>query len=77
MESEYVKQTVGPALALGLAEIALLRPTDPIEYLGLWLLNHKKNLQEVSQKVWSEASHNEHSELRTPSILRTLVLVPY
>lgn len=51
MESEYVKQTVGPALALGLAEIALRRPTDPIEYLGLWLLNHKKNLQEASQKV--------------------------
>lgn len=50
-ETEYVKETVGPALALGLAEVALMRPKDPIEYLGLWLLKHKRNLKDrVSTK---------------------------
>lgn len=47
MESDYVQKVVGSALALGLAEVALRRPTDPIEYLGLWLLKHKKALKEI------------------------------
>lgn len=46
MESDYVKRTVGPALALGLAEVATIRPTDPVEYLAIWLLKHKVNLEE-------------------------------
>jgi hypothetical protein len=49
MESEYVQQAVGAALALGLAETALRQPNDPIEYLGLWLLKHKENIQEIQE----------------------------
>ena len=51
MESDYVKETVGEALALGLAQVALVRPQDPIEYLGLWLLKHKRNQAEAKEKV--------------------------
>ena len=47
MESDYVRKTVGPALALGLTEVTLRQPKDPIEYLGLWLLKHKNNLREA------------------------------
>ena len=56
MESDYVKRTVGSALALGLAEVATIRPTDPVEYLAIWLLKHKVNLEEkqlmVSQGIF-------------------------
>lgn len=46
MESEYVRRSVGQALTLGLAEVATVRPADPVEYLALWLLQHKRNLNE-------------------------------
>lgn len=46
MESEYVRKNVGDALAKGLAQVALQRPNDPIEFLALWLLQHKNNLAE-------------------------------
>ncbi|XP_065843152.1 uncharacterized protein [Oscarella lobularis] len=42
MDTEYLKATVGDVLAVGLAEIAVVKPTDPVEYLSRWLANHKK-----------------------------------
>lgn len=46
MESEYIRRSLGQALVLGLAEVAAVRPADPVEYLALWLLQHKRNLSE-------------------------------
>jgi len=40
-----IKETVGEALKEALAEVALVRPVDPIEYLSSWLLQYKKNKQ--------------------------------
>lgn len=45
-----MRDSVGSALALGLAEVALIRPPDPVEYLGLWLLKHKRNLEESEER---------------------------
>ena len=53
MESEYVRRSVGQALALGLAEVVAVRPADPVEYLALWLLQHKRNLGEREQVRWT------------------------
>ena len=39
-ESPYLKDELGPVLAKGLAAVAVARPQDPVEYLGLWLLHY-------------------------------------
>ena len=43
------KETVGEALKEGLAEVALVRPVDPIEYLSSWLLQYKENKENAEQ----------------------------
>jgi len=46
MEAQYVSKTVGPALAQGLAEIVLLKPADPVEYLANFLHKYVANTQQ-------------------------------
>ena len=54
MEADYLKRTVGGYLAEGLAEVSVKRPSDPIEYLALWLLKQKQNIinQQVSLNLY-------------------------
>ena len=47
-ESDFLKEDLGPVLAKGLAAVAMARPQNPIEYLGLWMLHY---LQERQRKV--------------------------
>ena len=48
MDTDYLQCTVGEALAQGLAEVAIKKPVDPIEYLGSWLLRYKANTESAS-----------------------------
>lgn len=47
-ESSYLKEDLGPVLAKGLAAVAIARPSNPADYLALWLLHH---LQQRERKV--------------------------
>ena len=69
MESEYVRKTVGEALAKGLAEVALQRPNDPVEFLALWLLQHENNL--VERKEVSPRLRNKVKLIRSISLRRS------
>ena len=43
MDSQYLKETVGDALIESLSSVLDKQPTDPIEYLGLMLLQYIRN----------------------------------
>jgi hypothetical protein len=49
VDGKYVAEHLGHALTMALTEIAEKRPWDPIEYLGLWLHNYRKRMDEVDQ----------------------------
>ena len=44
IDGKYVADHMGHALTLALAEIAELRPWDPIEYLANWLYKYQENV---------------------------------
>lgn len=50
-ESPYLKDELGPVLAKGLAAVAVARPQDPIEYLGLWLLHYLQKKEAKSAEI--------------------------
>jgi len=60
MEAEYLRAKVGDALAEGMAETAMARPADPVEYLGLWLVKYCDNIEgarnqkEIQQRYQAE-----------------------
>eukprot|EP00884_Botryococcus_braunii_P010058 jgi/Botrbrau1/19053/Bobra.0100s0077.1 len=42
-DAEYLKATVGDALAKGIAAVAVAQPVDPVAFLGDWLIKNVKD----------------------------------
>ncbi|KFV94644.1 DPY30 domain-containing protein 2, partial [Eurypyga helias] len=51
MESDYLKRCLGSCLKKGLAEVVVVQPADPIEYLAHWIYSYRRNLDE-EKKVY-------------------------
>jgi cobalamin-dependent methionine synthase I len=58
MDSAYLKKAVGDQLSKGIAHVCEVLPSDPVEYLALWLL-HEIQLEEVKAKRKAETDELE------------------
>ncbi|KAG2378090.1 hypothetical protein C9374_008712 [Naegleria lovaniensis] len=58
--SQYLKDTIAPILARGIAECIEVQPQDPIEYLGLWMLHHQQQ-QALREKRLKQEEENQRA----------------
>ena len=70
MESEYLKSTVGDALAEALKEVVEVRPADPVAFIAHQIMKWKKNFdRRVEMLEEAEELMRLMRELRGPSIV--------
>eukprot|EP01105_Mastigella_eilhardi_P016304 TRINITY_DN3718_c0_g1_i2.p1 TRINITY_DN3718_c0_g1~~TRINITY_DN3718_c0_g1_i2.p1 ORF type:complete len:259 (-),score=77.42 TRINITY_DN3718_c0_g1_i2:343-1095(-) len=51
MDAEYLKREVGPVLSGALAEVAVVQPPDPVEYVAQWLYNYLAAKEREAQRA--------------------------
>ncbi|CAO2637854.1 DPY30 domain-containing protein 2 [Lemmus lemmus] len=59
METAYLKKCFGNSLTQALAEVARVRPSDPIEYLAHWLYHYRDVTNAKEKKKQEELQLKE------------------
>ncbi|KAL1780816.1 DPY30 domain-containing protein 2 [Sigmodon hispidus] len=62
METAYLKKCFGNTLTQALAEVARVRPSDPIEYLAHWLYHYRDVTNAEEKKRQEELQLREEHE---------------
>lgn len=65
MDLDYLRDQLGNALSLGLAETATAQPEDPVDFLGYWLIHHRQKLNLDAQRAADSedlARQKKHAE---------------
>lgn len=73
METAYLKKCFGNSLTQALAEVASMRPSDPIEYLAHWLY-HYRNITKAEEKKQEELQLKEERDSNSEEAKTTAML---
>ncbi|XP_004649035.2 DPY30 domain-containing protein 2 [Octodon degus] len=74
METEYLKRCFRNSLSQALAEVAKVKPSDPIEYLAHWLYHYRKleTDKEKNRQEETELQEEYHRGLKEQEMMEML-----